>query len=265
MRKSLLRSLATAIFALAPVAAGAVDLAPHQAVYTLKLGQPRARSDVVGARGAMTLRFEKACEGWTIDQQMVMQIETGSGAALAQNWRFTSWETLDGTDYAFQGRRRVNDAPQPEIRGRARIGETGGEATFIKPEPKTFKLPAGTLLPVVHTALLIQRAQAGERQAQALVFDGADVRGAQEVVAFIGPRLEAPESSPTVLGPLVRRPGWSMRIAYFPPEEGNAVPDYEVQILRLDNGVSPRMVVDYRDFTVVMDLERIEALPAPKC
>ncbi len=42
-------------------------------------------------------------------------------------------------------------------------------------------------------------------------------------------------------------------------------PDYEVDMRLLDNGVARDMVLDYGDFAIKTSLNKIEALPKPKC
>ena len=127
------------------------------------------------------------------------------------------------------------------------------------------KLPKGTLFPLAHTALLIDRARAGARQVARYIFDGTEIEGAQEAVAFIGPRLEAPRRGGGDLGPLVARSGWNMRLAVYGTDKHQSVPQFEIEFLQLDNGVVPRLLLDFKQFTVLVSLEKVESLPAPSC
>ena len=56
-----------------------------------------------------------------------------------------------------------------------------------------------------------------------------------------------------------------MRLAFFTEGSREASPEYEMEIFQLSNGVAPRMVVDYRDFSVVLDIQKIEPIAAPAC
>jgi hypothetical protein len=64
---------------------------------------------------------------------------------------------------------------------------------------------------------------------------------------------------------LAERDGWTMRLAFFVEGSRDASPEYEMEIFQLANGVAPRMVVDYRDFSVVLDIQKIEPISPPKC
>ena len=56
-----------------------------------------------------------------------------------------------------------------------------------------------------------------------------------------------------------------MRLAFFAEGSRDASPEYEMEILQLANGVAPRMAVDYRDFSIVLEIQKIEPLPVPAC
>ena len=56
-----------------------------------------------------------------------------------------------------------------------------------------------------------------------------------------------------------------MRLAVYGTDERQSVPQFEIEFLQLDNGVVPRLVLDFKQFTVVVNLEKVESLPAPSC
>lgn len=245
----------------------AANLAPHRAVYSLKIGQARAGSAFVDAQGAMTLAMEKSCDGWILEQTMVMDLSTAEGDTLKQKMNFSGLESLDGNNYRFAADNDVGEK-KDQINGRARAGSGGapGEINYKLPEVKTMSLPEKTLFPVGHTSWLIDRATAGDRQAPRHVFDGADGGGPQEVVAFIGPLTAPDANSPKNLpDALVKRPGWNIRLAFYQMDSQDAEPEYEAEVMQLDNGVARRMILDYRDFTVILELEKIEAINQPSC
>ncbi len=243
---------------------GAAELAAHRAIYSLALGPVQVPGAIIEAGGAMKMELEKTCEGWIMGQDMTMNVVTAQGQRIEQNIHFTAWESLDGRAYRFAARRKTGDETE-SARGRASIGAGGGpgEAVFKLPEARTLSLPGETLFPVGHTRWLIDRAMAGERRASRIVFDGADGQGPERAVAFIGRRKEADEGG--ALGPLADRPGWNVRLAFFPLDSRAAAPEYEIEIHQLDNGVATRMVLDFKAFSVVLSLEKIEAMTPPSC
>lgn len=153
-----------------------------------------------------------------------------------------------------------------DVRGTAKMSAGGGVANFTHPERTEFNLPSGTLFPVAHSQFMIDQARSGQTLMESRLFEGADVEGAKLVVVFVSPlSAEAREVVKQVGGDLVARPGWTFRLAYYDPSARTSEPLYEVEADILDNGVAPRWVLDYGDFSVVMRLAKVEALDKPDC
>lgn len=252
-----------ALFVAGPLAAA--EMVPHRAVYSLKMGEARPGGAVVDVSGLMTMTVEKSCDGWILAIRRAMKIVTADGGNVTEDMRFAGWESANGDRLRFASRVQTG-AERRDYKGEARLrGADGpGEAVFKQPEAKTMKLPEGTLFPLAHTALLIDRARAGARQVARHIFDGTEIEGAQEAVAFIGPRQDAPGPGGDQ-GPLVARPGWNMRLAVYGTDKRQSVPQFEIEFLQLDNGVVPRLMLDFKQFTVLVSLEKVESPPAPSC
>lgn len=251
---------------LAASAADAADIVSHRGIYGLKLGSSRQGGAFVDARGGLDMTIEKTCDGWLLIQDMAMELATAQGSEVRQLIRYSGWESLDGRKYRFVSRTQTGQE-QKESRGDARVvaGDLSGEAVFRAPKAKTVPLPPGTRFPIAHAIWLIDRALAGEHQAPSAVFDGTDGEGPQNVTAFIGRKVEAKEHGRGRLGVLAEQAGWTMRLAFFAEGSKEASPEYEMEIFQLANGIAPRMVVDYRDFSVVLEIQKIEPIPPPAC
>jgi hypothetical protein len=248
------------------MSAEAADIASHRGIYNLKLSSTRQGGPFVDARGGLDMTIEKTCDGWLLTQDLVMELATAQGSEVRQLIRYSGWESLDGRRYRFASRTQTG-AEQKDSRGQGRItaNDLSGEADFQAPKAQKVKLPPGTRFPIAHAAWLIDRALAGEHQAPSIVFDGTDGEGPQNVTAFVGRKIDAKEHGRGTLGALAERDGWTMRLAFFAEGSRDASPDYEMEIFQLANGVAPRMVVDYRDFSVVLDMQKIEPILPPKC
>ena len=96
------------------------------------------------------------------------------------------------------------------------------------------------------------------------MFDGAADENAVQVSAVIGAKVTADPAS-AKLSPLLERPGWHVRLAFFPVDANAEEPDYELGMHLLDNGVSRDMVIDYGDYSIRAKLDDIEALGKPHC
>ena len=255
-------SLAGMLSAPAPAA----EIAPHRALYAMTLASTHNDSGVVDANGTMDYEWGETCDGWTIEQRYRLKMRYVESRDVDIASSFVTWESKDGLRYRFNQRQLRNGELDQEIRGEAHLDGPGkgGVAVFTKPRPQTLKLAPGVLFPSAHTILLIDQARAGESFVSRQVFDGATDENAVQVSAVIGAKVTADPVS-AKLGPLLQRPGWNVRLAFFPADVNAEEPDYELGMRLLDNGVSRDMVIDYGDYSIRAKLDDIEALGKPRC
>ena len=247
-------------------AGAAADIMPHRALYAMSLSRAGSDAGVVGANGTMAYQWGQVCDGWTIEQRYRLKMGYAESADVNLTSNFVTWEAKDGLRYRFNQKETRNGADQEELRGIAKLDGAGkgGVADFDKPAGKSFQLPPGVLFPSAHTIFLIDKAKAGENFVSKQIFDGATAEGAVLVSAVIGPKVE-PDAEAAKKSPLLNRPGWRVRLAFFPADQKAEKPDYELGMLLLDNGVSRDMVIDYGDYAIRAKLDDIEPLPKPHC
>ena len=270
--------------------AAGVDIAAHRALYTMSLDHAKTDSGVTGAHGEMGYQWGETCDGWTVEQRYELTINYAESEDVKILSNFVTWESKDGLHYRFNQKETRNGTVDAEIRGSAQLDGPGkgGTVTFEKPQPQTMKLPPGALFPSAHTILLIQKAEAGDNFVSRQVFDGATVEGAVLVSAVIGAKVDPksnaasdikadPKAKPepnakpdaeaqgTLDGSVLQRPGWRIRLAFFPADQNAEKPDYELGMLLLDDGVSRDMKIDYGDYTIRAKLGKIEPLGKPHC
>lgn len=245
--------------------ARAAELVPHRAIYSLSLGETSAPGRFLGVGGAVKTALEKTCDAWITAEQINMQVTTREGGRLSQNLMYTGWESLDGRRYRFVAYSNTN-GEKKKFKGTARSDpKAAGEAVYSQPKKIIMKLPPGTRFYLGLTSWLIDQAKAGKSRAETVIFDGTDEEGPQRAIVFIVPLNKPAAGAKNKLGPLLDRPGWTMRIAFYPLGGRAAEPDYEVQAVVLDNGVTPKLDLVFATFTAVQTLEKIEALEQPKC
>ena len=264
--RSLAWVMPAALTVLAIPTAGAAEIMPHRALYTMSLGRAAGDAGVTGASGTMAYQWGEVCDGWTVEQRYRLKMGYAESPDVSIASNFVTWEAKDGLRYRFNQKETRNGDENEEIRGGAKLDGPGqgGTVDFEKPEGKNLKLPAGALFPSAHTIFLIDKAQAGENFISKHIFDGATAEGAVLVSAVIGPKVE-PDAEAAKKSPLLNRPGWRVRLAFFPADPKAEKPDYELGMLLLDNGVSRDMVIDYGDYAIRAKLDDIEALPKPGC
>jgi hypothetical protein len=258
------------LLCLCAAAAPAAEIAPHRALYSLNLAKTNSAGGVVGATGAMVYEWGETCTGWTVQQRFRLRLEYAEQDNVEVSSNLVTWESKDGLRYRFNERRVRNGDVDEEIKGEATLAGPGkgGSAEFTKPHAVTLVLPPGTLFPTAHTLFLIERAEAGGQFVVRKVFDGATVENAGEISAVIGAKLKPGPSRPgekLPKSPLLDRPAWRMRLAFFPAGSQQEEPDYELGMRLLDNGVSQDMTLDYGDYVIRAKLDDIEALSRPKC
>ncbi len=251
--------------------AGAQDvvLVPHRATYDMKLATARPNSGILEVNGRMVLEMVDSCDAWEVKQRIKLKFLRNEGDEFDTDSSFTSYETKDGLGLRFSVRNIQDQEVEEELRGHADLEGQGGKgrASFTLPEVRNFELPAGTLFPTTHLALVIRHARDGDKSVSYSVFDGARLDGAFQVNAVIGkpPRATGPAVRGDV-GLLRGQPSWGVRLAFFAAgDQGTANPEYELALDLLGNGISRSMMLDYSDFAVDARLVQLQALPRPRC
>jgi hypothetical protein len=258
--------LATGLAGVPAPATKAADITPHRALYTMTLGSTSSDSSVLDANGMMDYEWGETCTGWTIEQRYRLKMRYAESRDADITSSFVTWESKDGLRYRFDQKETRNGEVDQRISGSAELDGPGksGTATFTLPEAHKFKLAAGVLFPSAHTILLIDKAEQGQTFVSRQVFDGAADENAAQVSAVIGHKVTADPAS-AKLSPLLERPGWNVRLAFFPDDANAEEPDYELGMRLLDNGVSTDMVIDYGDYSIRAKLVDIEPLGKPRC
>jgi len=240
----------------------------HRAFYKMELDSARNTSTVRGVGGGMYFSWQDACDGWTVEQHLDLAFTHEEAEETRLSSVYTTWESKDGTRYRFNYRKANNGQQAEELRGTASLDRSGGSGTahYTVPEAKDVDLPAGTYFPTAHTMVLVEAAQAHKPMVSATVFDGTDEEGLSQISAVIGAgKPLMTEVAKTGLGADVPAQAWPVRMAFFPLEDSQAEPDYEMDTNLLANGVSEFMIMDYGEFKLRGTLEKVEIIPKPDC
>jgi hypothetical protein len=264
-----------------PVAA----LAPHRALYAVKLVGTKGASQLVDLRGRMFYKWQRGCEGWATSHRFSLDYDYDDMGSVNVSSEFATFEALDGRSFDFSSRRSKDGEVYEELRGNAQLARdaaTGaaatapGRARYSLPDGLVLDLPAGTIFPTTHTLALLDAARAGRKFLSARVFDGSDDSALVDINAFIGPVEKSesasgfkpgfkPVATSTVDSALLAPPARRVRMAFFPVDSDSAASDYELSMLFHENGVIGDMVIEYADFTVSQKLIALEKLDAENC
>ena len=270
-------SLPVLALALAPLVpagtadAGGVATAPHRVAYVFRMDRARLDSGIVDIKGGMTYEIADACDGWTVNQKIFMQLFSRRNRSFRTVTNYTSWESKDGLRFRFSTSTTRNGRVSERFKGTAslRADGSGGSATFTMPKGKTMKLAAGTIFPTAHSELVMAAAVKGDNFVWRTLFDGTTDKGPYGVSAVISkPKTPSGEGDAKIgkmLGELGEPRYWSIKLAFFPENTKAPQPDYELGVGMHANSVIRFLKMDYGQFVIDARLAKIEPLPKAKC
>lgn len=253
-----------------PALAGPTDLAkkaglaPHKALYAIQLAGSKSGSQIVNVKGQMLYEWQPSCDAWISNHRFNLYYEYADTPAMRIMSDFSTYEPFDLKSLDFTSQRRRDGELFEELRGYGSLKEDGtGEAVYTLPKGLEFDLPHGAMFPMSHTLNVLQAIKENKPFYNAIVFDGSDDEGPVEINAFIGKRVPPSEmlkSSKELDATLLASPARKVRLAFFPLNDSNEYPDYEMDIVLHENGVISDMYVDYDDFSVTQKLVALEPM-----
>jgi len=255
----------------------AISLAPHKALYDMKLVSVSSGAGITDIRGNMLYEQDDACDAWTTDHRFTIEYFYPERPASVNTTHYVSWEAKDQSQFQFSSERQENGTPTEQLRGAVtRATDTAAVAEFTRPEDLYFELPKGYVLPSFHTQELIRHARTGRQTYHSILFDGTDKEGPVEVNAIVTRKLSpeevmqkipaTPKAGEKMDKDLLAGEAWLVRMAVFPAADAeNMSPTYEMNLVLHGNGVVSHVLVDYKSFKVEQTLTAVEALPQKPC
>ncbi|MBI3703837.1 MAG: cell envelope integrity EipB family protein [Rhizobiales bacterium] len=260
---------------LAAPAADTVWLAPHRAIYDLKLSKSHGSRAIQTVRGRILYDFSgNACEGYALQFRQVSELDSGEGKAALSDLRSTTWEDGAAKKFRFNSENKLNDNPIDKVDGHA---ERKTEAVSLsKPKEKSFDVMPGAVFPTEHMRRLIVAARAGKSILEFPVYDGSDtgekIYNTLSVIGrAIAPGDKAPQDAAAKFPELAKLVRWPVTISYFERKDekaehtGEQTPVYTISFELYENGISRALVLDYTDFTIVGELSSLEMKKEKKC
>jgi hypothetical protein len=255
-------------------AAGAIALAPHRAVYDLKLSKSRGKRSIEMVRGRILYDFSgNACEGYALQFRQVSEIDSGEGKRALSDLRAATWEEGEAKSFRFNSENKVNERVVDAVDGNAGRGSSGVAVKLAKPKPKTFDLDAKTAFPTEHIRRVIEAAQAGKTLLELPVYDGSETgEKVFSTLTVIGKAIEPGEKKPDDAAAdnaaLAGMKRWPVNISYFEQgttNTGEQTPVYSIGFELYENGVSRALMLDYGDFVVSGVMSQLDLKDAAAC
>jgi hypothetical protein len=264
-----------------PVAAGATAahgqsapslsdiIAPHRAIYDIKLVRTEDGSGVSSAAGRMVFELTgSACEGYSMRQRMVVNIGDEDGNLGKLDFQIETFESGAGDIYSFDSRTTMNEEIVEAVEGEARRLGPSIKVTLKQPAAKTVLLDGEALFPSQHLQAILDAAQEARRFLSVNIYEGAGTgESSDETAAAIGRATRTREDN--LLGGGVRQ--WPVSIGYFDVKGiakehlGEELPSYQMSFTLYENGVTSDLVMDYGNYALSGSLKEIERLTSTKC
>ena len=254
-----------------------VNLAPHIAIYDLKLTSSRGKRALESVRGRIVYDFSgSACDGYALNFRQVTELDSGEGKVALSDLRTATWEEGDGNSFRFQSQNFMDRQRIAEVDGKADRAKEDVAIKLTKPEDKKFS--AGKVVfPTEHMRLLIEAARAGKTLLEVAVYDGSESgEKIYQSLSVIGRRI-APDAKPDEDGAagkdaLAGLARWPVTISYFDKvpkkaddEPGEQTPIYAIAFEMYENGISRSLKLDYGDFVIDGKMSSLEVKPAKAC
>ncbi len=261
--------------AAAAPASDTVFLAPHRAIYDLKLAKTSGSRGVEAVRGRILYDFSgNACDGYQLQFRQVSELDSGEGKTALSDLRSTTWEAGNAGAFRFNSQNLVDDKRTDVVDGHADRDAKTVAISLSKPKEKNFTVPEGAVFPTEHMRRIIIAAREGKSILEFPVYDGSETgEKLYNTLTVIGkpiaPGLKPPDDAAAKIPELAKLTRWPVTISYFEQENakqeqaGEQTPVYAISFELYENGISRALVLEYADFTIKGEMTSLD-LKKPK-
>jgi envelope integrity protein B len=264
--------------ALAATAPDQINLAPHRAVYELKLAQSQGGSrGIQGVRGRILYDFSgNACDGYDLQFRQVSELDAGEGKAAKSDLRSTTWEDGGAKKFRFNSENSVNANRTDVVNGRADRNADTVAVNLSKPKEKKLTVPVGSVFPTEHMRRIIVAAREGKTILEFPVYDGSETgEKLYNTLTVIGRGIGAGEKLPTdataKIPAMAKLTRWPVTISYFDKLDagaergGEQTPVYSISFELYENGISRALKLNYNDFSISGEMTSLEMKKEKAC
>jgi hypothetical protein len=254
-----------------------VFLAPHRAIYDLKLSQSRGTRGIEGVRGRILYDFSgSACDGYQLQFRQVSELDSGEGKPALSDLRSTTWEDGEGNKFRFNSENLFNERRTDIVDGRADRNDKDVAVRLSKPSGKSFTVPSTAVFPTEHMRRIIAAAREGKSVLEFPVYDGSEsgekLYNTLTVIGHkIDPGSKVADDASAKIPELAKLARWPVTISYFdrtekkPEQSGEETPVYSISFELYENGISRSLTLDYTDFTISGQMTSLEMKSSKPC
>jgi hypothetical protein len=254
-----------------------VLLAPHRAIYDLRLAKSHGSRGIEGVRGRILYDFSgSACDGYQLQFRQVSELDSGEGKPALSDLRSTTWEDGEGKKFRFNSENLFNQRRTDLVDGRAERKEKTVAINLSKPSEKSFTVPDTAVFPTEHMRRIIAAAREDKSVLEFPVYDGSESgEKLYNTLTVIGRRIEPGDKTPgdasAKIPALAKLARWPVTISYFDKadkkseQSGEEIPVYSISFELYENGISRSLTLDYTDFTISGEMTSLEMKNSKPC
>ena len=254
-----------------------VLLAPHRAIYDLKLSKSQGSRGIEAVRGRILYDFSgNACDGYELQFRQVSELDLGEGQPALSDLRSTTWEDGDASKFRFNSENLFNERQTDAVDGHAERTTKAVAVSLSKPKEKSFTVPVGAVFPTEHMRRIIAAARDGKSLLEFPVYDGSETgEKLYNTLTVIGhpiaPGEKMPDDAAAKVPDFAKLTRWPVTISYFDnsdeksEQSGEQTPVYSIGFELYENGISRALVLDYTDFTISGEMTSLELKNAKPC
>ncbi len=254
-----------------------VVLAPHRAIYDLKLARSKGNHGLEAVRGRILYDFSgNACDGYQLQFRQVSELNSGEGKTALSDLRSTTWEAGNAKAFRFNSENLVDDKRTDTVDGHAERNAKMVAINLSKPKDKNFTVPVSAVFPTEHMRRIIAAAREGKTILEFPVYDGSETgEKLYNTLTVIGqpiaPGANPPDDAVAKVPELAKLTRWPVTISYFEQESlakqetGEQTPVYTISFELYENGISRALVLDYSDFTIKGEMTSLEMKKVKPC
>ena len=256
---------------------GKTVLAPHRAVYDLKLSKSSGSRGIQAVRGRILYDFSgNACDGYELHFRQVSELDSAEGKPVLSDLRSTTWEDGEAKNFRFSSENRLNDKPTDVVDGSAERNASSVAVTLTKPKAINFTVPVDVVFPTEHMRRIVEAGRAGKTILTFPVYDGSETgQKLYDTLTVIGqpidPAKKPADDAGAKIPAMAKMVRWPVTISYFEKKgdkaehTGEPTPVYAISFELYDNGVSRALTLDYNDFTITGELTSLEMKKEKPC
>jgi hypothetical protein len=254
---------------------GAVVLAPHRAIYDLKLARSPGKRQLEAVRGRILYDFSgNVCDGYALQFRQVSELDSGEGKVALSDLRAVTWEDGAAKSFRFNSENFLNQKSLDAVDGRAERKDDGVAVKLAKPASKSFSLESGMVFPAEHMRRIIEAALEGKTILEFPVYDGSETgEKVFNTLTIIGKEI-APGEKPVddaaaKSDAMAKLRRWPVRISYFDravnDKAGEQTPVYAIGFELYENGISRALSLDYGDFVISGEMSQLDLRDSKPC